>query len=409
MTLKTMGRGAIASIVSVAMGLGLTACGRDYTVGYIYATTARDTAGLINGYKVDYQQGYLVQLANSPTPSGGKNPVTVVASPDHLSIYVVHRDDSNVVHFLIGTDGKIYPQKTYNITGSFATDASIDAAGKFLYVTYTYQNTILQNGSQQQVYTPANPGPGGVTIFPINSDGSLASPSTFNLGRSPVRITAASKNHFVYVIAQDSATTANLFGFSANSTTGALTPLPGVTINPNPGNVTSTGYPSGVTPAGIIEDAAASHLYITDQASNAVLAYSIAATGIPTLFASAKTGALPTGMTIDSSGKFLYVASYTDGAINGYTFGASGEPVTSSVAGSVQAGTGSTCLATIGAPATGTPTHAVYLFASNQLSNNITGTQMSVTDGSLKQIQNTPFGANSLPTCLVTVPAIPGR
>jgi 6-phosphogluconolactonase (cycloisomerase 2 family) len=416
MTLKTMGRrtarGAMASIVSVAMGLGLTACGRDYTVGYVYATTARDTAGLINGYKVDYQQGYLVQLSNSPTPSGGKNPVTVVASPDHLSIYVVHRDDSNVVHFLIGTDGKLYPQKTYTISGSFATDASIDAAGKFLYVTYTYQNTLTFNNdgtvaSQSQLYTPANPGPGGVTIFPINTDGSLGSPRNFNLGRAPVRITATSKNHFVYVIAQDSATAANLFGFSQNSSTGALGLLPGETINP--GNVVSTGYPSGVTPAGIIIDAAASRLYVTDQGANTVLAYNIAATGVPTLFANAKTGNLPAGMTIDPSGKYLYVASYTDGAINGYTFGASGEPVVSSVAGSVQAGTGSTCLATIGAPSTGTPSHAVYLYASNQLSSNVTGTQMSSTDGSLKQIQNTPFGANSLPTCLVTVPVIPGR
>jgi 6-phosphogluconolactonase (cycloisomerase 2 family) len=412
MTLKTMGRGAMASIVSVAMGLGLTACGRDYTVGYLYATTAKDTAGLINGYKVDYQQGYLVQLANSPAPSGGKNPVTVVASPDHLSLYVVHRDDSNVVHFLIGTDGKIYPQKTYTITGSFATDASIDAAGKFLYVTYTYQNTLTLNtdgtvASQSQLYTPANPGPGGVTIFPINSDGSLGSPKNFNLGRAPVKITATSKNHFVYVIAQDTATAANLFGFSQNSSTGALSLLPGVTINP--GNVVSTGYPSGALPAGIIEDAAATHLYVTDQTANIVMGYSIASTGVPTLIASAKSGGSPAGMTIDSSGKYLYVASYTDGSVNGYTFGASGEPVQSSVAASVQAGTGATCLSTIGAPSTGTPTHAVYLYSSNQLSNNVTGTQMSTTDGSLKQIQNTPFGANALPTCLVTVPAIAGR
>ncbi|MBS1821842.1 MAG: beta-propeller fold lactonase family protein [Acidobacteria bacterium] len=416
MTLKTKGRrtahSAMASILSVAMGLGLTACGRDYTVGYVYATTAEATAGLINGYKIDYQQGYLVQLANSPTPSGGKNPVTVVASPDHLSIYVVHRDDSNVVHFLIGTDGKIYPQKTYNISGSFATDASIDASGKFLYVTYTYQNTLTLNSdgtvaSQSQLYTPANPGPGGVTIFPINSDGSLGGAKNFNLGRAPVKITAANKNHFVYVIAQDPATTANLFGFSANATTGALTPLPGVIINP--GNIVSTGFPSGVAPGGIIADAAGNHLYVTDQTANAVLAYNLAASGVPSLFASARTGALPSGMTIDSSGKYLYVASYNDGTINGYTFDANGGPVQSTVAGSVQAGNGPTCLATIGAPQTGTPTHAVYLYSSNQLSNNVTGTQMSVTDGSLRQIQNTPFGANSLPTCLVTVPAVSGR
>jgi 6-phosphogluconolactonase (cycloisomerase 2 family) len=389
------------------MGLGLTACGRDYTVGYLYTTTAQDSTGLVNGYKIDYQQGYLVQLANSPISSGGRYPITVIASPDHLSLYVVNRDDSDIVHFLIGTDGKIYPQKTYNITGSFATDASIDASGKFLYVTFTYQNTILADGTQQQLYTPANPGPGGVTIFPINTGGTLGSPSTFNLGRAPVKISAASPNHFVYVVAQDSATAANLFGFSQNTSTGALTALPGITINP--GNVASTGYPSGVTPAGVTVDAAGSHVYVTDRASNNLLGYSVGSNGVPSLIATVKTGVQPGGMTIDSSGKFLYVASYGDGAVNGYTFASNGAPVISTVSSSTQAGTGTTCLAMMNAPATGTPSHAVYLYASNQLSNNVSGVQMSAADGSLRQIQNTPFGANTLPTCLVAVPAISGR
>lgn len=402
-----MGRGAIASIVSLAMGLGLTACGRDYTVGYVYTTTASGTAGLVNGYKVDYQQGYLVQLANSPLPSGGKNPVTVVASPDHLSIYVVHRDDSNVVHFLIGTDGKLYPQKTYNITGSFATDASIDAAGKFLYVTYTYQNTILPDGTQQQLYTPANPGPGGVTIFPINSDGTLGNPSNFNLGRNPVKISATSPNHFVYVVSQDSETSQNLFGFAQDPNTGNLTPLPGVTINP--GNVASVGFSTGATPAGVLSDSSGNHLYVTDQASNSVLGYAISSSGIPSLVGSAQTDTAPAGMTIDGSGKYLYVASSGAGAVNGYTFGASGEPIRSSVAGSVQVGVGPTCVASIGAPSSGEPTHAIYLYASNSLSNNISGMQMSASDGSLRQIQNTPFSANALPSCLVAVPIVPGR
>jgi 6-phosphogluconolactonase (cycloisomerase 2 family) len=407
MTLKKMGRGAFASIVSLAMGLGLTACGRDYTVGYVYVTTASGTSGLVNGYKVDYQQGYLTQLANSPLPSGGKNPVTLVASPDHLSVYVIHRDDSNVVHFLIGTDGKLYPQKTYNILGSFATDASIDAAGKFLYVTYTYQNTILPDGSQQQLYTPANPGPGGVTIFPINSDGTLGNPSTFALGRNPVKISATDPNHFVYVIAQDSATTSNLFGFSQNPTTGALTPLPGVTINP--GNVVSTGFASGNTPAGILVDASGSHLYVTDQVLNDVMGYSIGANGIPTLVASATTDAGPAGMTIDGSGKYLFVAANAAGAVDGYTFGASGEPVRSTVSSSVQVGTGPTCLGMIGAPSSGEPTHGIYLYTSNSLSNNVSGNQMDASTGRLFQVQRTPFSANALPSCLVTVPIVAGR
>jgi len=410
MSLKKMGRGvkaSIASIVSLAIGLGLTACGRDYTVGYIYTTSSQATAGLINGYKVDYQLGYLVQLANSPLPSGGKNPVTLVASPDHLSIYVVHRDDSNVVHFLIGTDGKLYPQKTYSITGSFATDASIDTAGKFLYVTYTYQNTILPDGSQQQLYTPGNPGPGGVTIFPINPDGTLGTPSDFHLGRNPAKISATSPNHFLYVISQDGTTPANLFGFSQDPNSGALTPLPGVTINP--GNVASTGFPSGVTPAGILADSSGAHLYVTDSALNDVMGYSIGADGTPTLIGTAQTDSAPAGMTIDMSGKFLFVASSGAGAVNGFTFAANGVPVVSSTSGSTQVGTGTTCLAMIGAPSTGDPSHAIYLYASNYLGNNISGTQMSASDGSLRQIQNTPFSANALPSCLVAVPAIPGR
>src|ERR1700758_4201650 len=156
MTFNRMGRGAIASIVSLAMGLGLTACSGTYTIGYIYMTAAKNTAGLVDGYKVDYQSGDLVPLEDSPIPSGGKNPVTIVATPNARYLYVVNHDDSTVVFFAIGTDGKIYPQKTYNVLGSFSTAAAVDPAGKFLYVTYTYQNTILPDGTQQQLYTPAN-------------------------------------------------------------------------------------------------------------------------------------------------------------------------------------------------------------------------------------------------------------
>ncbi len=322
MTLNTMGRRAtkvsIASFLSLAMGLGLTACSNDYTVAYVYATTSQANPGLISGYKVDYQSGFLRLLEDSPIPSGGKNPVAIVAGPGNRTLYVVHRDDSTVVFFAIGTDGKLYAQHTYNTSGSFPLAAAVDAAGKFLYVAFTYQNTAPDG----QPYTPANPGPGGVSIFPIASDGSLGTPTTVNAGRNPVGIIASSKNRNVYVIEQDTATTANLLGFSADATTGMLTPLPGVTINP--GNVPSTGFPSGTTPSGIIEDSSSSHLYVTDQTANSVTAYSVAANGVPSLLANgtAQTDASPRGMSFDLTGKYLYVVNSTGGTINGYTLGA---------------------------------------------------------------------------------------
>ena len=104
-----------------------------------------------------------------------------------------------------------------------------------------------------QLYTPANPGPAAYRSFAIRltqlelTTGALAPlPATQNqnVGRNPVGISA--RNNKVYVIEQDAASNANLLGFSADPTTGLLTPLPGVTINP--GNVPSNGFPSGTNP-----------------------------------------------------------------------------------------------------------------------------------------------------------------
>src|SRR5277367_2577749 len=183
-----LGRGTLASILSLAL-VSVTACSRDYVLAYVYVTTAKPLTsgspdGGVSAYAVDYQIGSLTPLADSPIQAG-RNPVTLVASPSGLNLYVVNHDDSSVGEYSIGTDGKIYLQNTYNVTGSNATSIGMDAAGAFLYVTFTYQ--IGPNG--QQLYSPASPGPGGVTIFPINlSNGSLGSPSTVKVGNSPVGV-----------------------------------------------------------------------------------------------------------------------------------------------------------------------------------------------------------------------------
>src|ERR1035441_1979957 len=234
MTRKSMGRAGLASILSLAMALGVTACSNDYTVSYVYMATSKTLPhGLINAYQVDYQSGTLLPMNDSPIDAGGRDTVALVIAPNNLFLYTVNNFDSNVVELAIGTDGKLYPENTYNITGSLPTAAAIDAGGKFLYVTFTYQNNPpspgFANGSQ--LYSPANPGPGGVTVFPIKSDNTLGTPFTVNVGRNPVGIATSTVGNYVYVIDQDSATSANLLGFTENTTTGALTPMAGVAIN----------------------------------------------------------------------------------------------------------------------------------------------------------------------------------
>ncbi len=230
-----MGRRVLGLIVSLALVMGMTACTSDYTVAYLYVTSPLVNPGLINGYKVDYQTGTLVTLEDSPVPSGGKNPVGLVADPkNHKFVYVIHSDDSNVVLFAIGTDGKLYPQATYDVTGSFPTSVAVDSTDSFLYVTFTYQKG----------FTPALPGPGGISIYPIKTSGSgavltqtLGTPTTVNLDSLPVGIVLSSQNHFAYVIQQNTTAT-NLLRFAVDPTTGLLTnPLPTTSVLVTPGSI----------------------------------------------------------------------------------------------------------------------------------------------------------------------------
>ncbi|MCL2660614.1 MAG: lactonase family protein [Acidobacteriaceae bacterium] len=409
MTFREVSRKAAAAILFLAVGLGLTSCGANHSIGYVYmAASTTTTSGLIDGYKIFLQNGNLAPLADSPIPAGGRGTIAIVATPDARFLYVVNRDDSNVVFFVIGTDGKIYQNKTYNVTGSFPTAAALDATGKYLLVTFTYQN----GPDNTQLYTPAFPGPGGITIFPINADNTLGAPLTspqgdfFPLGRNPVAI-AVTPDNFVYAVLQDPDTTANLFGFSFDpSAANPLTPLAGVTVNS--GNVPSTGYDTvGKTPVSVLADASGGHLYVTEQATSQVIGYAIGADGVPTQVGTAPTGSFPAGMAIDLTGKYLFVASRGAGAVNGFTFGPSGEPVVSTTASSVQAGTGANCVTIIGAPTSASPTHAVYMYTSNNLSSNVSGMQLNPNDGSVIQIQKTPWSGSALPACIVSVRTLP--
>jgi DNA-binding beta-propeller fold protein YncE len=398
-----MGRAVKASVLSLAMALGVSACSNDYTVSYVYMPTSNTLPhGLINSYQVDYQSGFLYVMADSPVDTGGRNTVAMVAAPNNKFLYTVNNFDSSVVEFAIGTDGKLYPEHTYNITGSFPTAAAIDSAGKFLFVTFTYQ--VTANG--QSLYTPANPGPGGVTVFPINSDNSLGTPFTVNVGRNPVAIATSKSGNYVYVVEQDSATQANLLGFAENPT-GALTPMAGVTINP--GNVPSTGFASGLNPSGILGDANGTHLYVTDKVANQVAVYTIGANGVPALTSTAATDAGPMGMSFDLNGKYLYVAANAANTVNIFNVGSSGQLSRLTSGGTVQVGNGPTCVSVSGAPSNANPRHAVYLYTSNSLSNNISGEQLNEQDGTLVQMLGSPFGGSSLPACVVTVPALPLR
>jgi 6-phosphogluconolactonase len=400
-----LGRGTLASILSLAL-VSVTACSRDYVLAYVYVTTAtplnsaQSQNGGVSAYAVDFQIGSLTPLADSPVEAGRK-PVTLVASPNGLNLYVVNHDDSTVGEYAIGTDGKIFLQNTYNVTGSGATSIAIDAAGAFLYVTFTYQ--LGPNG--QQLYSPASPGPGGVTIFPINKDGSLAAASTLKVGNNPVGVVVSrprpnSNVVYAYVLDQEVAPKATVLGFLQNATTGALTPIPGTVITTDStGKTIATGYGAGTTPSAIAEDPSARFVYITDEATNQLYGNLVSNNGVLVAMTNGPfgTGIFPVGVTIDPRGNFLYVANLSSSTVSAYAIDtATGTPVGSIGSASTATDTSPTCVAI-------EPALGIYLYTSNNLASDVSAMQLDPHNGGLKQVQNTPFPSGGLPTCAVAV------
>jgi 6-phosphogluconolactonase len=386
MNLHNISRLAKVSIVSLAMVLGLSSCSLDYVVGFVYVTTAKSNPGVINQYSIDYQSGALTQIG---TPiAAGNNPVKVVAAPNGKFIYVVNQGDSTVQEFAVQTDGTLASKNKYN-TGTSPTAVAIDPQGAFLYVTFTYQAG----------FSAGNPGPGGVSIFPVNADNSLGTPLTQNVGNNPIGVSVSYFNHFVYVLDQEPSPKSTVLGFSQNTSTGALTPVPGTTITTVAGKTVATGYPAGVTPSAIAEEPTSRFVYVTDQAANQLIGYTAAPSGAltPMVNGPFQTGQYPVGLTIDPTGKLIYVVNYNSNTVQGYQIDlGTGSPSGSVGAFATPVDVGPTCVAID--PALGT-----NLYVSSGLGNTVTGEKVTVNTGALQVVQNSPFLASGQPTCLAVV------
>ena len=430
-----LGRGFKAVAASLALGLGMTACSSAYTVGYLYVTAARQ--GLINAYGIDSQSGALYELADSPIPSSARtnsNPVAIAAAPNAKTIYVVNHDSSEVVQFAVGTDGKIFAQTTYpvvlganGVTGTTPTAAAVDPTGSYLAVAFTYQNG----------FTTVRPGPGGVAIYPIVHstdpavEGTLKSPLVnttigttadsplpyLPVGNNPAGVTfstvtppgtggavATTGTEYLYVIDQERPAVGSPFGvllaFQVTApTSGTPIALGTPTVTAIPGPVAG-GFSAGTSPAGIVEEQRGRFLYVTDQATNQLFGYQTVA-GVPTPLVSSpfNTGSLPLGVTVDPRGRFLYVANFNSGTVSVFNINASDGSLAGS-AGIVGTGvrSGPTCV-------TVEPALGIYLYTSNNTDNSVSGEQLDPSNGTLRDIQGTPYATQALPTCAVAIPA----
>ncbi len=225
MKLRKFGRTLLATATTLGLGLGLTSCSPSNTIDYVYVTASKANPGQISVYKTDSESGALTQIADSPYPSGGRNPVGAVTSPDGKYLYVINKDDNSIVQFDIGTDGKLYPQQTCNTPGSEPVALAINASETLLFVVDFFSPTTPGG----PVYSSANPGPGALVVYPVdktsgNIGGSGCTPvqQTFvdannvnqtatyvPVGFTPTGVSALANGNSVFVAAQDGLPSAN--------------------------------------------------------------------------------------------------------------------------------------------------------------------------------------------------------
>jgi 6-phosphogluconolactonase len=382
MKFSKFGRVALVSVVSLGLGFGVIACGPSNTIDFLYVTSSKNNPGQINVYKVDSEAGALIPIPDSPYGSGGRNPVADVTSANGKNLYVVNHDDNTVVEFAIGTDGKLYPQQTCNMPGSFPTQLAINKAGTFLYVVETYQPNFSTN----------IPGPGALVVFPINATGGLGATDSlctpvangtkgfYPVGMNPVSVNVLASGSNVYVANQTDAT---LSAFAVQSD-GTLTGL--------------ATYPVGVAPNATASDPTSKFLYVTDGAANQMIGFLVQTNGsLIAMQTPFKTDNLPDAVQVDPRGIYVYVANYNANNVSAYTIDrGTGNATQISGSTTYAVDAGPTCILV-------EPAEGRYVYTSNFLGNTVSGLFLNPSTGALSAVQNTPFKAAGQPTCSAAI------
>jgi 6-phosphogluconolactonase (cycloisomerase 2 family) len=146
MKLSRIGRVSMALVVSVAMGLGMTACGGG-TIGFMWVLGTQFNQ--IAAFKIDDFTGNLTTPPDSLSTSGGSNPVALVVRTGGRYLYVINKGGGattsasgslpcgtagGIAEFAIGGQGVLTFQQCFQSQGSTPVWAAHDSTGNFLYV-----------------------------------------------------------------------------------------------------------------------------------------------------------------------------------------------------------------------------------------------------------------------------------
>ncbi len=307
-------------------------------------------------------------------------PVAMVLHPSKNFVYVANLTSNAVSGFnLDHTSGVLSPVGNAippTSTSPQPIALGINSGGQFLFV--------LTQGAPTA--TPAVAP--GISVFNIDARGLLTAAGSVATGANPQSMVVSPTSGTLYVSSgSPTATTISAFSIAAN---GALAPIGGDFVGP-----------AGTNIAGMTIDSKGQFLYAADSGNNAVLSFNITASGTLTPVAGSPftAGTQPVSVAVDSNNAFLYTANKGSNDISAFTVKAG---VLTTVTGSPFPAT------TSGAT---TPAQPIFLTVdpTNQFvyigdsgTNNIFAYAISLTDGSLVAVTNSPFGGVGASSIIIT-------
>ena len=428
MKLSLYGRLAMALFASLALGLGMTACGGG-TIGYLWVIgqeAAGQTSGQVVGFKIDDFTGNLTQTAHFSETTEGTNPVFIVKGNSGRYVYVINQGtppatgvgtgrniSSGIAVFAVGGDGSLTFENGYSSQGFDPVWAQLDGSGAYLYVLDKYSpdstTTCItaQNCNGSITAFSIDAGTGRLTLvqntqtIPANG---IPLPY-FLVGQTPVMVKTAGS----CLLTLNSNNTISPFAISSSTgqlsfeSTGVQTPVPGAAVQLNSigGNGTNVYLTDADNGGG------APYLYPFNLATNCNLTPS---TGGGRPIATDYPGTTnPVYSFIDNSGKYVYVLNQST------TTTAQGTPFSSITGWSIVQGTnGQLTPLSQGQYTTGSgpvcmveDTSNQYIYVSNHNDGTVTGKVIDPTTGFLHDLtRGATFAATGQATCLALSGAV---
>ena len=374
----------LVSSIGLLVATLLTAC-QLVTVDYMFVASGSG----IDTYAVDSETGAL-RTGASPITSGVSAPVAMAVTSDYLHLYLANQGNNTVVHYTIASNGVLTVKDSVTLAAK-PVSLAVNAAGTFLYVVY---------GSTSATLT-AYPLSSGTIGTAANTE-VLAIPGFATDTVLPTGVAVLANSAAVFVSAYDQSaynpggvtnSTASpgwVFGYSVGSG-GALTPAVG------------SPFKAGIKPSAIVAEPANRFVYVTDFASDQMIAYGInnGSTLSYLLNGPFKTGNEPIAIAVDPRGLFIYVANELDSSVTAYSI----DLKTGTPSQSVNA-TGASFNATDAEPVAIAidPALGRFVYTANHLGNSVSGFRLDPTSGALTSTQATPYPTGQTPTALVVVP-----